>query len=54
VNISTDYLLLEALDKRAATHVKMNELQLALRDAKKMIELKPSLSKVNILAVIRR
>lgn len=52
VNISTDYLLFEALDKRAATYVKLDELQLALRDAKRMIELKPALSKVYYVTTI--
>ncbi|KAF7918203.1 uncharacterized protein EAE98_009815 [Botrytis deweyae] len=45
VKISTDYLLLTALDHRAATYEKLDLLQPALKDAKEMLELKPELSK---------
>ncbi|KAM3074201.1 hypothetical protein ACMFMG_002978 [Clarireedia jacksonii] len=45
VNISTGYMLLTALDHRAATYEKLEQLQPALKDAKHMIELKPELSK---------
>ncbi|KAM0135901.1 hypothetical protein ACHAQE_005854 [Botrytis cinerea] len=45
VKISTGYLLLTALDHRSATYEKLGQLQLALKDAKEMLELKPELSK---------
>ncbi|TGO37142.1 hypothetical protein BHYA_0105g00340 [Botrytis hyacinthi] len=45
VKISTGYLLLTALDHRAATYEKLDLLQPALKDAKEMLELKPELSK---------
>jgi F-box/TPR repeat protein Pof3 len=46
IKISTGNILLTALDHRAATFEKLNELQPALKDAKEMIELKPGLAKV--------
>jgi F-box/TPR repeat protein Pof3 len=46
IKISTGHILLTALDHRAATFEKLNELQPALKDAKEMIELKPGLAKV--------
>ncbi|KAJ8062448.1 hypothetical protein OCU04_008986 [Sclerotinia nivalis] len=45
VKISTGHLLLTALDHRAATFEKLDQLQSALKDAKEMLELKPELSK---------
>ncbi|KAF7874067.1 hypothetical protein EAF04_002739 [Stromatinia cepivora] len=45
VEISTGHLLLAALDHRAATFEKLDQLQSALKDAKEMLELKPELSK---------
>ena len=45
MKISTGHLLLTALDHRAATYEKLDQLQLALKDAKEMLELKPDLSK---------
>ncbi|TAQ84769.1 hypothetical protein B7494_g6925 [Chlorociboria aeruginascens] len=45
VNMSTGHLLLTALDHRAATYEKLEQLQPALRDAKQMIDLMPELSK---------
>ncbi|ESZ92258.1 hypothetical protein SBOR_7347 [Sclerotinia borealis F-4128] len=45
MRISTDHLLLTALDHRAATFEKLGQLQSALKDAKEMLELKPELSK---------
>ncbi len=50
VNASTEHLLLSALDHRAATCEKLEQLQLALRDARRMIDLKPNLSKVFVQA----
>lgn len=44
--ISSGHLLLTALDHRAATYEKLDQLQDALRDAKAMIDLKPDLAKV--------
>ncbi|TGO59461.1 hypothetical protein BCON_0044g00190 [Botryotinia convoluta] len=44
VKISTGHLLLTALDHRSATFEKLGLLRAALKDAKKMIELKPELS----------
>jgi F-box/TPR repeat protein Pof3 len=44
--MSTSHMLLTALDHRAATYEKLEQLQPALKDAKQMIELKPELSKV--------
>jgi len=38
--------LLNALDARAATYEKLGDLQPALRDAKKMIDEMPNISKV--------
>jgi len=38
--------MLTALDHRAATFEKLNQLQPALKDAKEMIELNPGLAKV--------
>jgi hypothetical protein len=46
VNTSTEHLLLNALDHRAAAYEKLEQLQPALRDSKRMIDLKPDLSKV--------
>lgn len=45
VKISTGHLLLTALNHRAATFEKLDQLQSALKDAKEMLELKPELSK---------
>ncbi|CAD6442566.1 fd57b06a-c007-4f58-984c-0eddc6bd36af [Sclerotinia trifoliorum] len=45
VRISTGHILLTALDHRAATFEKLDQLQSALKDAKEMLELKPELSK---------
>ncbi|TVY75748.1 F-box/TPR repeat protein pof3 [Lachnellula suecica] len=45
VNMSSGHLLLTALDHRAAAHEKLQQLQPALLDAKRMIDLKPELSK---------
>ncbi|PQE21115.1 f-box domain protein [Rutstroemia sp. NJR-2017a WRK4] len=45
VRMSTGHMLLTALDHRAATYEKLEQLQPALKDAKQMIELKPELSK---------
>ncbi|KAI9644137.1 hypothetical protein NHQ30_007490 [Ciborinia camelliae] len=45
VKISTGHILLTALDHRAATFEKLDQLQSALKDAKEMLELKPELSK---------
>lgn len=47
VKISTGYLLLTALDHRSATYEKLGQLQLALKDAKEMLELEPELSKAS-------
>jgi F-box/TPR repeat protein Pof3 len=46
VDYSSQHLLLNALDARAATYEKLGDLQPALRDAKKMIDTMPKLSKV--------
>lgn len=51
MKISTGYLLLTALDHRAATYEKLDLLQPALKDAKEMLELKPELSKVSFLCL---
>ncbi|KAE9375308.1 hypothetical protein N431DRAFT_542865 [Stipitochalara longipes BDJ] len=45
VQYSSQHLLLNALDARAATYEKLGDLQPALRDAKKMIDEMPKLSK---------
>jgi hypothetical protein len=45
--MSSDHLLLDALNHRVAAYEKLHQLQPALRDAKRMIELKPCLSKVS-------
>jgi hypothetical protein len=45
--MSSGYLLLDALDHRAGAYEKLHQLQPALRDAKKMVELNPRLSKVS-------
>lgn len=45
-------MLLTALDYRAATYEKLQQLQSALLDAKRMIDLKPDLSKVDYLVLI--
>ncbi|RDL39130.1 uncharacterized protein BP5553_03470 [Venustampulla echinocandica] len=47
VNTSTGHLLLTALDHRAAAYEKLQQLQPALRDAKRMIDLKPEISKAS-------
>jgi F-box/TPR repeat protein Pof3 len=47
VEISSDHILLNALDNRAATYEKLGQLQLALRDAKEMIDRMPKVSKVS-------
>jgi hypothetical protein len=44
--------MLTALDHRAATFEKLNQLQSALKDAKEMIELNPGLAKVCSLCSI--
>lgn len=49
IKISSDHILLTALDHRAATFEKLNQLQPALKDAREMIELKPGLAKVGSL-----
>ncbi len=46
--MSTDHLLLKALDGRAASFEKLDRLQLALRDAKEMIDISPKVSKVSL------
>ena len=46
VNESTEYMLLNALDHRAAAYEKLMQLQSALKDAKRMIEVKPEASNV--------
>lgn len=46
--MSTGHMLLKALDHRAAAHEKLLQFQPALQDAKRMIELKPELSKVTL------
>jgi hypothetical protein len=48
IKISSGHILLTALDHRAATLEKLDQLQPALRDAKEMIELKPELAKVGL------
>ncbi|KAF4633666.1 hypothetical protein G7Y89_g4458 [Cudoniella acicularis] len=45
VNMSTGHLLLTALDHRAAAYEKLKQYQPALKDAKRMLELKPECSK---------
>ncbi|TVY57708.1 F-box/TPR repeat protein pof3 [Lachnellula cervina] len=45
VNMSSGYMKLTALDHRAAAQEKLEQFQPALSDAKKMIDLKPELSK---------
>lgn len=40
-------MLLTALDHRAATYEKLEQLKLALRDSREMIELKPEFAKVS-------
>jgi F-box/TPR repeat protein Pof3 len=45
-------MLLTALDYRAAAHEKLQQLQPALLDAKRMIDLKPDLSKVKSPALV--
>jgi F-box/TPR repeat protein Pof3 len=47
VNESTEFLLLNALDHRAAALEKLERLQPALKDSKRMIDLKPELSKAS-------
>ncbi|TVY17100.1 F-box/TPR repeat protein pof3 [Lachnellula arida] len=49
VNMSSGYMKLTALDHRAAAQEKLEQFQPALSDAKKMIDLKPELSKVGYL-----
>lgn len=44
-NSTSQHLLLNALDARAATYEKLGDLQPALRDAKKMIDEMPAISK---------
>jgi F-box/TPR repeat protein Pof3 len=46
ITLSTGHLLITALDARAAAYEKLQQLQPALRDAKRIIDLKPELSKV--------
>lgn len=46
MSISDGGVKLIALDHRAATYEKLDQLQLALRDSKKMIDIKPELAKV--------
>ncbi|CAG8951570.1 hypothetical protein HYFRA_00007486 [Hymenoscyphus fraxineus] len=45
VDISTSHILMTVLDHRAATYEKLEQLQPALRDAKRMIDLMPDTSK---------
>ncbi|KAI6709791.1 hypothetical protein JHW43_007682 [Diplocarpon mali] len=45
VDMSTDNLLMTALDARAAAYEKLQQLLPALRDARRMLELKPKQSK---------
>ncbi|PBP18355.1 F-box domain protein [Diplocarpon rosae] len=45
VDMSSDHLLMTALDARAAAYEKLQQLLPALRDAKRMLELKPKQSK---------
>ncbi|KAE8445648.1 hypothetical protein EG329_012945 [Mollisiaceae sp. DMI_Dod_QoI] len=45
IELSTQHLLLNALDNRAATFEKLDRLRAALRDAKRMIEVMPAFSK---------
>ncbi|KAI9055609.1 hypothetical protein LZ554_000554 [Drepanopeziza brunnea f. sp. 'monogermtubi'] len=45
VDMSTDHMRMTALDARAATYEKLQQLLPALRDARSMIELKPKQSK---------
>jgi hypothetical protein len=44
--MSTGHLLLTALDHRAAAYEKLRQFKPALKDAKRMIETKPEISKV--------
>jgi hypothetical protein len=46
VKTSSGDILLSAFDHRAGTYEKLDRLQLALRDAREMMELKPGVSKV--------
>jgi F-box/TPR repeat protein Pof3 len=46
IKISNGHILMTALDHRAATFEKLNQLQPALKDAKEMIAMKPELAKV--------
>ena len=46
ISCSTGHLLITALDARAAAYEKVEQLQPALRDAKRIIDLKPELAKV--------
>lgn len=46
VDESTDFILFQALEYRAATFEKLNDLQSALKDARRMITSKPELAKV--------
>jgi F-box/TPR repeat protein Pof3 len=52
VNCSSQHLLLNALDARAGTYEKLGDLQPALRDAKKMIDEMPKLSKVRFTTTL--
>jgi len=47
VKQSSGHLRFTALDHRAATYEKLDQLQSALRDSKQMIDLKPELAKVS-------
>ncbi|TVY36460.1 F-box/TPR repeat protein [Lachnellula subtilissima] len=49
VNMSSGHMKLTALDHRAAAQEKLQKFQPALSDAKRMIDLKPALSKVGYL-----
>lgn len=46
VRISSSHLLLQALDHRAGTYEKLDQLQAALRDSHQMLKLKPDSAKV--------
>ena len=52
VNESTEYMLLNALDHRAAAYEKLMQLQSALKDAKRMIEVKPEASNVCMIVFL--
>lgn len=53
IEMSSDNLLLTAWDHRAACYEKLQQYQPALKDAKRMIDLKPECSKVSIMPSIQ-